>query len=543
MNTTQATQPATQSPTQPATQPANGEWTDELHELTQRRAIAHALGGEEQVARHHAQGKLTARERIDYLLDAGSFAEIGVLAGSVKYGADRKREQFTPSNAVVGIGKIDARRTVVAADDFTIRAGSSEGSVSEKWIYADRYAWEYKLPIVRMVDSAGGSVKLLDKLGHTKIQGYAMLPMTQLLGAVPVVGIALGACAGLGAVRVGSAHLSIMIRGKSQVFAGGPPVVKQALGLDIDKEGLGGYDAMHRFSGAVSLAVETEEQALEATRRFLSYLPGNVWEQPPRVACEDPVDRCDEWLNRAIPADKRKVFQARKILKAIFDEGSLFEMSPDFGGSTITCLARLNGHAVGVMTNNPMVMGGALTRAAALKMARFVDLCDTFHLPIVNLADQPGVMTGPDAEREGTLSAALQAMHAIEQSGVPWLAIVLRRCVGLAGAMLSPWHGPSGTALPNRYAWPSARWGSIPVEGGVAAAYKQDIAAAADPVAHRLDLEAHYHAISSPMRTAERFGVLDIIEPASTRPLLCAWVEDAYRATARRLGPVGRTMR
>ena len=533
MNTT--TQSGTATP---------GDWAPDLAELAERRAIAHQLGGEESVARHRAQGKLTARERIDGLLDAGSFNEIGVLAGGVKYGADRKRESFTPSNAVVGVGKIDARRTVVASDDYTIRAGSSEGSVSEKWIFADRYAWEYKLPIVRLVDSAGGSVKLLDKMGHTKIPGYPMLPMTQLLGAVPVVGIALGACAaGSGALRVASAHLSIMIRGKSQVFAGGPPVVKQALGLDIDKEALGGYDAMHRSSGVVGLAVDTEEEALQATRRFLSYLPSNVWEQPPRMVCADPVDRCDEWLNRAIPVDKRKIFQPRKILKAIFDEGSLFEIAPDFGGSTITCLARLNGHAVGVMTNNPMVMGGALTRGAALKMARFVDLCDTFHLPIVNLADQPGVMTGPDAEREGTMAAAMQALNAIEQSGVPWLAIVLRRCVGLAGAMLSPWHGPSGTALPNRYAWPSARWGSIPIEGGVAAAYKKDIAAASDPVAHRLDIEAHYHAIASPLRTAERFGVLDIIEPASTRPLLCAWVEDAYQATSRRLCPVGRTMR
>ena len=312
-------------------QTAAGEWAHDLDELAQRRAIARELGGEEQVARHHAQGKLTARERIDHLFDAGSFAEIGVLAGAVKYGPDRKREHFTPSNAVVGVGKIDTRRAVVASDDYTIRAGSSEGSVSEKWIYADRYAWEYKLPIVRMVDSAGGSVKLLDKLGHTKIPGYAMLPMTQLLGAVPVVGIALGACAGLGALRAASAHLTIMIRGKSQIFAGGPPVVKQALGLDIDKETLGGYDAMHRYSGVVGLAVDTEEEALQATRRFLSYLPGNVWEQPPRVACEDPVERCDEWLNRAIPADKRKIFQPRKILKAIFDEGSVFEISPESG--------------------------------------------------------------------------------------------------------------------------------------------------------------------------------------------------------------------
>jgi acetyl-CoA carboxylase carboxyltransferase component len=527
----------------PTYQPGSGEWTPELDELAQRRAIAHALGGEEQIAREHAKGKLTAHERIERLLDPGSFGEIGALAGAVKYGPDRKRVDFTPSNAVVGVGKIDARRTVVAADDFTIRGGSSEASVSEKWIYADRYAWEYKLPIVRMIDSAGGSVKLLDKLGHTKIPGYQMLPMTQLLGAVPVVGIALGACAGLGAVRVCASHLAIMIRGKSQVFAGGPPVVKQALGIDIDKEALGGYGAVHRYSGVAGLAVDTEDEAMQATRRFLSYLPGNVWEQPPRVASEDSPKRCDTWLNQAIPANRRKIFQPRKILTSIFDEGSVFELYPEFGGSTITCLARLNGYAVGVMTNDPMVKGGAMTRAAALKTAHFVDLCDTFHLPIVNLADQPGVMTGHDAELDGTLVAAMQAMHAIEQSGVPWLAIVMRRCVGLAGAMLSPWHGPSGTAVPNRYAWPSARWGSIPVEGGVAAAYKKEIAAAADPVARRLELEEHYHAIASPLRTAERFGVLDIIEPATTRPLLCTWVEDAYGATGRRLGPVGRTMR
>ena len=184
-----------------------------------------------------------------------------------------------------------------------------------------------------------------------------------------------------------------------------------------------------------------------------------------------------------------------------------------------------------------------MTRGAAMKVTRFVDFCDTFHLPIVNLVDQPGVMTGPDAERDGTFVAAMQAKHAIEQSGVPWLSIVIRRCVGLAGMMLSPWHGPSGTALPNRYAWPSARWGSIPVEGGVAAAYKRDIAAAQDPVARRLELERHYHALSLPVRSAEKFGVLDIIEPASTRPLLCNWVEDAYQATRLRLGPVGRTMR
>lgn len=519
------------------------EWAPEIDDIRERHAIAHALGGEDAVAKHRAQGRLTARERVERLLDAGSFSEFGVLTASVKYAPNGRIASATPSTAVVGVGTVAQRRTVVAADDFTIRGGSSEAAVAEKWIYADRYAWEYKLPIVRLIDSAGGSVKLLDKLGHTKIPGYPLLPLTNLLGAVPVVGIALGACAGLAALRVAASHLSIMVRGKSQVFAGGPPVVKQAFGIDIDKEGLGGYDAIHRKSGLVNLAAETEEEALELAKRFLSYLPGNVWEQPARVASGDDPQRGDEWLNNAIPRDSRKIFNPHKILASVFDQGSLFEIAPDWGASTITCLARLDGHAVGVLANNPRVGGGALTRSAAIKLARFVDLCDTFHLPIVNLIDQPGVMTGPQAELEGTMAAAMQAMHAIEQSSVPWIAVVLRRCVGLAGAMISPWHGPTGTALPHRYAWPSARWGSIPIEGGVAAAYKREIADAPDPLAKRLEIEAHYHALASPLRTAERFGVIDVIEPAATRSLLCGWVADAYRSTALSLGPKGRTMR
>jgi acetyl-CoA carboxylase carboxyltransferase component len=523
--------------------PVAPAWSLELADIRARREVAYALGGPEAVEKHHAQGKLTARERIGHLLDGESFEEFGILAGAVKYTAEGKIASATPSTAVVGVGTIEQRRTVVAADDFTIRGGSSEAAVAEKWIYADRYAWEYKLPIIRMIDSAGGSVKLLDKLGHTKIPGYALLPITNLLGAVPVVGIAHGACAGLGALRVAASHLAIMVRGQSQVFAAGPPVVKQAFGIDIDKNDLGGYDQVHRHSGMINLAANTDAEALELAKRFLSYLPGNVWEQPPRVTSTDSPGRRDAWLNDAIPHDRRKIFNPHKILKSLVDKDSLFEMSPDFGASTITAFARLNGYSVGIICNNPRVGGGALTRAAALKQTRFIDLCDTFHLPLIYLVDQPGVMTGQEAEMQGTLSAAMQAVHAIEQASVPVITIVLRRCVGLAGAMVSPWHGPTGTALPHRFAWPSAQWGSIPIEGGVAAAYKQEIAAADDPLARRKELEAHYQALASPLRTAERFGVIDIIEPDSTRPLLCNWVGDAYRITALSLGPKRRTMR
>ena len=209
----------------------------------------------------------------------------------------------------------------------------------------------------------------------------------------------------------------------------------------------------------------------------------------------------------------------------------------------MTCFARLHGYPVGVISNNPAVMGGALTAAAARKLERFVDLCDTFHLPIVNLMDQPGTMTGVDAERNGTITAALHASAAIEQSSVPWIGIVIRRCFGLAGGMLTPWIGASGTALPHRFGWPSARWGSLPIEGGVTAAYKTELANAADPAALLNELEQKFHAIGSPCRTAEKFGVIDIIEPAQTRALLCDWVQDARALTERQLGPKSRYMR
>ncbi|VTU45521.1 acyl-CoA carboxylase subunit beta [Variovorax sp. PBL-E5] len=518
------------------------QWNAELEDIDARRATAARMGGAGNLARTRELGMMNARERIDRLVDAGSFREFGALAGKGRYGPSGDLESFTPSAHVIGLAQVGARKTVVASDDFTLRGGSSEATVAEKWIYADRYAHEYRLPLVRLVHSAGGSVNLTQQLGFTKIPGYALLPSTQLLMLAPVVGIVLGPAAGLGAIRACSSHFSVMVRGQAQVFAGGPPVVKQALGLTVGKEELGGW-GVHKTSGVINNSAATEAEALDQARRFLSFLPQHVFAQPPVVACTDPAARSEPSLNDAIPAERRKVFEPRKILAAVFDRESVFEISPQFGGSLVTCLARLDGHAVGVMINNPVVMGGALTRAAAQKMERFIDLCDTFHLPMVNLVDQPGSMTGPDAEREGTLAAVLRAQAAMEQSSIPWIAIVIRRCFGLAGGMLSPWVGPGGMALPHRFAWPSARWGSVPVEGGVAAAYRRELEAAADPEARRLELETLFHKIGSPLRTAERFGVVDVIEPATTRPLLCDWVRDAYAVCATRLGVKLRGMR
>jgi acetyl-CoA carboxylase carboxyltransferase component len=333
-----------------------------LEELRLRRQVSAQAG-----SREVAAGRLSARDRISKLLDEGSFEELGRLAGYGEYEVDGQLRRFTPSNCVIGQGSIDARPLMVVADDASSRGGSSELAVAEKWIYAERMALTFRMPLVRMVDTAGGSVKRVERAGRTQIPGYPLWPSTALMSAVPVVSVAFGACVGLGAVRVIGAHFSVMVKDQAQVFAAGPPVIKQGLGQDVDKETLGGWRLCTETSGIVRNAAEDEDDALAQARRFLSYLPENAWQIPPHQPCTDPVNRCDAALNQAIPENPRRVYMAPQIVAAIADRGSLFELAPGFGASVRTYLARLDGYAVGLMINDPCVMGGALTRAAAQK--------------------------------------------------------------------------------------------------------------------------------------------------------------------------------
>ncbi len=512
------------------------EWEPELTELKERRRIAGEMGGGAAISRQHALGKLSARERIDVLLDQGSFREMGALAGKAHYEPNGNLKEFVPANTIIGTGTVNGRKISVAADDFTIRGGSSESTIADKWIYAERLAYEMKMPLVRLVDSAGGSVKLLDQLQSTKIPGYPTWPVVPLLDTVPVVAVALGSCAGLGAVRVMASHFSIMVRDTSQVFAAGPPVVKQALGVNIDKNELGGYKVHSRKSGVVHNEAIDERDALNQVRRFLSYMPRNVWELPPRIASTDDPNRREEWLKNAVPKDRRKAYDPRKILEAVFDRNSIFEIGRFHGGSCITCLARLNGVPTGVMANDPRTVGGAMTLVAANKVERFVEMCDVFHLPVVNFVDQPGNMIGLEAELAGTLLGAIRVLKAIERSRMPWVSIIVRRAFGVAGGLHGRKHGLDGRSINHRFVWPSARWGSIPIEGGVHAAYRRDIEASENPVARRLELEKHYDQLASPFRTAERFGIVDVIDPRETRTVLCDWIEDAWQMAMAQFG-------
>ncbi len=516
-------------------------WQKEVDEIKRRAELARMMGGAENVERQHAAGRLTVRERIDKLLDAGSFHETGALAGKAKYDEHGDLISFTPSNFVMGTGRVDGRRVVVGGDDFTVRGGAADAVVGDKAGYGEKLALGLKIPMIRLVDGTGGggSVKTLEMIGRTYVPANPSWDkVVELLGEVPVIAAALGPVAGLGAVRVATSHFSLMVRGVSQLFVAGPPVVERGVGEKVDKEQLGGSHIHTHLSGAVDNEVESEDEAFATIRRFLSYMPSSVYEAPPVVDPADDRDRREEDLLSVIPRDRRRSYDVRKIISMVLDRGSFFEIGPYYGRPLVTGLARLNGYPVGVMANDPRRGGGAVDAPAAEKMIRFVDLCDTFHLPVVNFVDNPGFLIGTAAERAGTVRAGARAMVAVYQATVPWISILIRRCFGVAGAA----HG-NAQGLNLRYAWPSGDWGSLPIEGGVQAAYKREIAAAPDPEAHRRGIEDRLRQYMSPFRTAESFGIEEIIDPRDTRPLLCEWIETAWTLLPQRLGRVRRATR
>jgi acetyl-CoA carboxylase carboxyltransferase component len=328
------------------------------------------------------------------------------------------------------------------------------------------------------------------------------------------------------------------VRGSSQLFVAGPPVVRRALGREVPKEELGGSAINPRRSGAVDNEAASEEDAFAQGRRFLSYLPSSVWEAPPRTPAQDDPERRDEALLSIVPRDRRKTYDVRRILALVLDRGSVFEIGRFFGRPLVTALARLDGVAVGVLANDPRRLAGAIDADAADKMTRFVDLCDAFRLPVVSFVDNPGFLVGVEAERRGTIRRGVRALAAVYQASVPWCAVLVRKVFGVAGA-----GHMDHTRASARFAWPSGEWGSLPIEGGVEAAYRRQIEAAPDPDALRTELEAKLASLRSPLLTAEAFGIEEIIDPRETRPLLVAWARRAAEIAAQERGPKARGLR
>ncbi len=509
-----------------------GSWEPELTELNQRRKLAEQQGGEAKVARQHQAGRLTVRERIAALLDPGSFGEIGSATGRGAYDDAGELTDMTPANFLFGRGRIEGRRVVVAGDDFTVRGGASDASIIEKQIAAEQMAHELRMPIVRLVEGSGGggSVKSLESLGYTYVP---YLPgwehMVRNLATVPVVSLGLGPIAGFGAAKMVESHYSLLVRGHAQMFVAGPPVVAAA-GQRYTKEELGS-SRLHVSNGAIDDDVPSEHEAFERARRFLSYLPSSVHELPPRAPCADDPERREEFLLGAVPRDRREVYRMRPIVEAVVDSDSFFEIGRQHGRSVITGLARLAGWPVAMIASDPFVVGGLWTAASSAKLERFVSFAETFHLPVVHLVDVPGFTIGRQAEIEGTIRAGARALTAIYQATVPWCTIIVRKAFGVAGA-----GHQNHTRFHYRYAWPSADWGSLPIEGGIEAAYKAELDAASDPQALAAQIAERLNRLRSPLRSAERFQIEEIIDPRDTRRVLCEFAEIA--APLRTAGPV-----
>lgn len=503
-------------------------WEKAIEELRRRERLAEKMGGEEPVERQRGRGKLTVRERVAFLVDPGSFHEIGKIAGKATYGLDDELEGFTPSTSVTGRARIEGRPVCVLADDFTVRGGASDASIWQKMVQMIKMATEYRMPLVQMIDGTGGggSVKALEKDPRTYIpETPGWNEIVTGLSQVPFVTLALGPCAGMGAGRLAASHFSIMVKELSQVFVAGPPVAI-ALGENVTKEELGGWKIQGQ-NGTVDNVVESEADAFAAARRFLSYLPPSVHHLSERIQPTDDPKRKEESLISLVPKDGRTPYKPRKIIEAAVDKGSFFEIGHDWGRGIVTGLARIDGYAVGIMAGDPFFLDGAWTADVCDKVTRHMDLCSTFHLPVIHFVDCPGFAVGVRAETAGVTRAGVRAMTAVYQADVPVCSVIIRKAYGLAGSAMM---NQSKTKW--RYCWPSGDWGSLPMAGGIEAAFRKELSEADNPEELKAQLYKKFEAIRSPFRTAESFLAEEIIDPRETRSLLVDFAHHAQRALA-----------
>lgn len=504
-------------------------WKEEVGEIARRRARALKLGGEERVRRQHDAGRLTVRERLEALLDPGSFVELGAMVG------EGDADKFVPAGYVGGLGRIDGRDVMAGGEDFTVRGGSERDGRGKDRLLLE-LTRELRIPAVQLHDGAGGNIE------NTLRRGYMQIPTwsndgleVELLASVPIVAGVMGSIAGGPATRAMLSHWSVMPRDSAECFIAGPPVVKRAIGLDISKQDLGGSRVHVRGSGVVDNEGVDEVDCFRQMREFLSYMPRNVWELPPYRQPTDRPDRRDEGLLDVVPKNRRHAYDMRKLVRMVVDDGTIFEMRPHYGKCLITAFARMNGHVVGVMASNPMSQGGALDGPGADKHVHFMELCDQFHIPIVYFVDCPGFLVGPDAERSGALRRGMRAFWATFSITVPLLQVIVRRCYGVGSVTTN-----RTDRLKLRLAWPSGEFGGIPIEGGVDAAFRRTIEAAPDPQAKRAEIEETIARLRSPLLAAQAFGVEDVIDPRETRPLLIRLLDAVQKKREYSLGPKSR---
>ncbi|KAI9468223.1 MAG: carboxyl transferase [Benjaminiella poitrasii] len=504
------------------------QWKDEILELKRRQAQNRTADPNDRgYVRQKATGKLWVRERIDAFLDKSSFVEIGSIAGNAKYNQAGTVTNYIPANFVAGTGTVNKRHVVVAADDFSIRGGHADGAVWGKSLYTEQLARKLKIPIIRLIDgsSGGGSVTLMLEKGATYLPPlFGMHDMIASLSEIPVVAAALGPAVGLGAARATLTHFSVVSGDIGSLFAAGPPIVANATFETVSKESLGGA-LVHTANGTFDNLASSEHECFEQIRCFLGYLPTHTGELPPRLKSQvDSSTRRDNELLSIIPKRRQRMYQVREILVRVLDKDSWFEIGSRWGDGAVCGLGRLNGYTVGIITFDCTLKGSVISASSCHKFRRHIDLCDTFGIPIVNFADYAGFAVGTVAEKEATIRYGSTLTAALYQCDVPYFSVVLRKVFGVAGAAFVD------NRVPNmRVAWPSGDWGSLPLEGGIYAAYRRELDAAGEKRDELYEkIMSQFEAVRSPLRTAELFDIPEIIDPRDTRPLLCYWIKMMY---------------
>lgn len=486
--------------------------TEKIKELVELRAKARMGGGEKAIEKQHAKGKYTARERIDMLLDPGSFEEMDMfkLHRCTNFGMEKK--QYLGDGVVTGSGTIDGRLVYVFAQDFTVNGGSLSETMAEKICKVMDQAMKMGAPCIGLNDSGGARIQE----GINALGGFAEIFQRNIMasGVVPQISGIFGPCAGGAVYSPALTDFTLMMEGTSYMFLTGPKVVKTVTGEDVSQEDLGGASVHSTKSGVTHFTAQTEEEGLATIRTLLSYIPQNNMEEAPRMECTDPVDRMEDALNEIIPDNPNKAYDMYEVIGAIVDNGEFFEVQKDYARNIIVGFARFNGQSVGIVANQPNCYAGVLDCNASRKGARFVRFCDAFNIPLVTLVDVPGFLPGTGQEYNAVILHGAKLLYAYGEATVPKVTVTLRKSYGGSHIVMSCKQLRGDL----NYAWPSAEIAVMGAEGAVAVLYAKGAKEAEDPKAFLAEKEAEYNKLFTNPYQAAKYGYIDdVIEPRNTR--------------------------
>lgn len=488
---------------------------ERLERLENLKKKALVGGGEERIKRQHEKGKLTARERIDLLLDTGSFREMDMFVTHrcTDFGMDKKK--ILGDGVITGYGTINGRPVYVFSEDFTVFGGSLSMAYAEKICKIQDLAMKNGVPIIGIKDSGGARIQE----GVDSLAGYSYIFLRNVLasGVIPQISAIMGPCAGGAVYSPALTDFVFMVKGTSHMFLTGPDVIKAATHEEVTFEELGGAMAHNTKSGVAHFAMDSEEECIEAIKELLSYIPQNNMEDPPTVECKDDPNRMDEDLNTIVPESPTKPYSMKEIILKIVDDHNFFEVQPHFANNIIVGFARLGGKSVGIVANEPAVLAGSLDINSSKKGARFVRFCDCFNVPLVAFVDVPGFLPGVAQEHGGVIKHGAQLLYAFCEATVPRVTVITRKGYGGAYCVMNSKHIRADI----NYAWPTAEIAVMGPEGAVNILFKKEIKEAKDPNKVREEKIREYtERFANPYVTASKGYIDEIIRPSETRPRL-----------------------